>query len=129
VWNIVLSTCLGLIAQEDVLEAHILDHAPAPAPPLTPRGALELVKERIEGEAVVPAWCTVDTKIGALGIHMEQGRCFDAEIHLDELGDRIRGAFREDQRGASACLIDSLLNLQSDRSRTCCPQSRSANCS
>lgn len=78
---------------------------------LTPREALELVKERIEGEAVVPAWCTVDTKIGALGIHMEQGRCFDAEIHLDELSDRIEGHFKEDQRGVCfllCCLMTYL---------------------
>ena len=33
-------------------------------------------------------------------VHLEEGRCFDAEIHLDELEDVVGGPFKEDQKGA-----------------------------
>ena len=39
---------------------------------------LELVKERIESETMVITWCQVDTKIGSLVVHLEEGRVFDA---------------------------------------------------
>lgn len=97
VWSIIFCRCVGLISSEEVLAAHL---ASASADEdLTPREALELVKERIEGEAVTPTWCSVDTRIGGLTIHLEEGRCFDAEIHLDELGEELEGSFKEDQRG------------------------------
>lgn len=33
----------------------------------------------------VPTWCTIDTRIGALTIHLDEARCFDAEVYLDEI--------------------------------------------
>lgn len=49
---------------------------------------------------MLPAWCSVDTRIGGLTVHLEEGRCFDAEIHLDELGSDVpMGSHKEDQRG------------------------------
>ncbi|EIW77695.1 WD40 repeat-like protein [Coniophora puteana RWD-64-598 SS2] len=53
----------------------------------SPRDALEVVRERIEGEASVPVWGKIDTKTGALNVHLEDGgRCFDAEVYADEAG-------------------------------------------
>lgn len=104
VWNILTCHCVGLISSTSVLEAHSSGSSSSSlngssTPALTPREALELVKERIEGEAVTPTWCSVDTRIGGLTVHLEEGRCFDAEIHLDELEDVVGGPFKEDQKG------------------------------
>ena len=51
----------------------------------SPREALEVVRERIEGEAAVQSWCTTDTKAGVLVVHVGE-KCFDAEIYADEVG-------------------------------------------
>ena len=51
----------------------------------SPREALEAVKERIEGEAVVANWAGVDTKTGLLTVHLNE-RCFEAEVYADEAG-------------------------------------------
>nr|KAJ3419673.1 hypothetical protein HK105_006646 [Polyrhizophydium stewartii] len=34
----------------------------------------------------VANWCTIDTKSGALTVHLEEGRCYDGEVYHDELG-------------------------------------------
>ncbi|KAL7410603.1 hypothetical protein BDY24DRAFT_417926 [Mrakia frigida] len=114
VWNILTCHCVGLISSTSVLEAHSSGSSSSSlngssTPALTPREALELVKERIEGEAVTPTWCSVDTRIGGLTVHLEEGRCFDAEIHLDELEDVVGGPFKEDQKVSVGKLI--LANL------------------
>ncbi|KAJ7898425.1 hypothetical protein B0H13DRAFT_2234296 [Mycena leptocephala] len=46
----------------------------------SPREALERVRERIEGEAVVGPWATVDTKAGVLAVHLNE-RSFESEIY------------------------------------------------
>lgn len=51
----------------------------------SPREALETVRERIEGEAVVAAWATADTKTGVLAIHLNE-KSFEAEVYADEVG-------------------------------------------
>ena len=51
----------------------------------SPREALETVRERIEGEAVVPAWAALETKTGVLTVHVNE-RCFEAEVYADEAG-------------------------------------------
>ena len=51
----------------------------------SPREALETVRERIEGEAVVPAWAALETKTGVLTVHVGE-RCFEAEVYADEAG-------------------------------------------
>lgn len=51
----------------------------------SPREALERVRERIEGEAVVGPWATVDTKAGVLAVHLNE-RSFESEIYADEVG-------------------------------------------
>ena len=56
------------------------------------------MKERVEGETLVITWCQVDTKIGSLVIHLEEGRAFDAEVYADEMGmDDVEG-LKEDAR-------------------------------
>ena len=117
VWNILTCHCVGLISASAVLEAHTASSSDSFANgsmvALNAREALELVKERIEGEAVTPTWCSVDTRIGGLTVHLEEGRCFDAEVHLDELEDVVGGPFKEDQKVSVGKLV--LANLFSGR--------------
>ena len=87
VWDIVRGTCLGRYPPEDVAAA---SHSGSTAggsgdKERSPREALEAVRERIEGEAVVSTWCMADTKAGVLTIHMTE-RCFEAEVYADEAG-------------------------------------------
>jgi WD repeat-containing protein 48 len=63
--------------------------------------ALQLVKERIEGQGITSTFCTIDSRIGKLTIHLEESRCFDAEIYWDEIGfggEEMMGIGRDDQR-------------------------------
>jgi WD repeat-containing protein 48 len=64
----------------------------------SPREALDVVRDRIEGEADVHAWCTVDTSIGNLMVHITSTQAFDAEIFADEAGYRGEFKFEEDHR-------------------------------
>lgn len=98
-WDIVAGRCLGGFRWYDVQKAAAANSEAQGH--LLPNEALEVVKERIEGEAAVPLWCTVDTKIGKLTVHLEHPRCFDAEIYLDECIDfvpDIASNCKEDQR-------------------------------
>ncbi|KAF9035234.1 hypothetical protein BJ165DRAFT_1355739 [Panaeolus papilionaceus] len=97
VWDIVRGVCKGRYCAEDVSAA---SHAgsitgsgdgPDEERERSPREALEAVRERIEGEAVVPSWCAADTKAGVLTIHITE-RCFEAEVFADEVG------FEDDER-------------------------------
>ncbi|KAJ3478981.1 hypothetical protein NLJ89_g12351 [Agrocybe chaxingu] len=87
IWDIVRGICLGRYFPEDVAAA---SHAGSTIcgsgeKERSPREALEAVRERIEGEAVVSTWCTADTKAGVLTIHLTE-RCFEAEVYADEVG-------------------------------------------
>ncbi|KAG0023247.1 hypothetical protein BGZ80_009982 [Entomortierella chlamydospora] len=57
----------------------------------------EVVNELNTVESV-PTWCTVDTRIGALTVHMDEGRCFDAEVYVDEIEETPDPERPEDQR-------------------------------
>ncbi|KAG0300854.1 hypothetical protein BGZ98_008820 [Dissophora globulifera] len=46
----------------------------------------------------VPAWCTIDTRIGALTVHLDEARCFDAEVYVDEIEETPDQERPEDQR-------------------------------
>ncbi|KAK3810843.1 MAG: hypothetical protein J3Q66DRAFT_350343 [Benniella sp.] len=46
----------------------------------------------------VPTWCTIDTRIGALTVHLDEARCFDAEVYLDEIEETPDPERAEDQR-------------------------------
>ncbi|KAF8970943.1 hypothetical protein BDZ97DRAFT_1694202 [Flammula alnicola] len=87
VWNIVRGICVGRYPPEDVGSASRGGSTAGGSgeKERSPREALEAVRERIEGEAVVSSWCNADTKAGVLTIHMTE-RCFDAEVYADEVG-------------------------------------------
>ncbi|KAG9318516.1 hypothetical protein JVU11DRAFT_607 [Chiua virens] len=96
VWDIVRGLCRGWYLKDDVQAASLRGSLDGSAcsreqssligdRDWSPREALEAVRERIEGEAVVSAWSSVDTKTGVLTVHMNE-RCFEAEIYADEAG-------------------------------------------
>ncbi|EJD00580.1 uncharacterized protein FOMMEDRAFT_142415 [Fomitiporia mediterranea MF3/22] len=94
VWDIVRCQCLGVFAKEDVQNANKSatsslassgDGTNSTRDRISPRQALEIVRDRIEGEAVVNTWSNADTKIGELTIHISE-RCFESEIFADEAG-------------------------------------------
>ncbi|KAJ1909291.1 hypothetical protein IWQ60_011252, partial [Tieghemiomyces parasiticus] len=47
--------------------------------------AWERCVEQLNTDDVLQAWCVVDTKIGALSVHLDIGRCFDTEQYADLL--------------------------------------------
>ena len=87
VWDIIRGVCLGRYPAEDVAAASHSGSTVGGSEDKehSPREALEAVRERIEGEAVVANWCYADTKAGVLTIHLTD-RCFDAEVYADEVG-------------------------------------------
>jgi WD repeat-containing protein 48 len=88
VWDIVRGICLGHYPREDVTAASHCGSTAASGGSereRSPREALETVRERIEGEAVVAPWSSVDTKTGVLNVHLNE-KCFEAEIYADEAG-------------------------------------------
>ncbi|KAI0919919.1 hypothetical protein AcV5_001861 [Taiwanofungus camphoratus] len=95
VWDMVRGVCRGRFLNEDVAAASFCgsdasisvdgDGVEKERRERSPREALETVRERIEGEAVVTSWATVDTKTGVLTVHLNE-RCFEAEIYADEAG-------------------------------------------
>ncbi|KAI0728948.1 hypothetical protein C8Q72DRAFT_778814 [Fomitopsis betulina] len=104
VWDVIRGVCRGCFVSEDVAVASCGSSAASmsgdgdSAREWSPREAIETVRERIEGEAVVQSWATVDTKTGVLTVHLTD-RCFEAEIYADEAGyttDRRYGG--EEQR-------------------------------
>ncbi|KAG8800857.1 hypothetical protein FRC17_006796 [Serendipita sp. 399] len=101
VWDIVRGICVGTYEKGDVETAMGSDCSSKENGgqwKWSPREALDVVRERIEGEAVVHAWCTVDSGIGNLIVHVESGRAFEAEIFADEAGYSGEYTFEEDHR-------------------------------
>ncbi|KAF7308784.1 WD-REPEATS-REGION domain-containing protein [Mycena kentingensis (nom. inval.)] len=80
VWDLVRGVCVGIIpkaAHEAATKFNTQEWSA--------REALDLVRERIEGEAVVTNWATVDTKSGVLAVHLNE-RSFESETYADEVG-------------------------------------------
>lgn len=63
----------------------------------SPREMLEVVRERIEGEAVIQSWCSTDTKAGVLVVRVNE-RCFEAEVYADEVGFGNDRHFNEESK-------------------------------
>lgn len=104
VWDIVRGKCVGMFEKCDVEKANESECTQDGQKwKWSPREALEIVRERIEGEAVVNAWCTVDSSIGNLMVHIESNRAFDAEIFADEAGYEGDIQFEEDHRCEFFC--------------------------
>ena len=98
VWDIVRAVCVGHFAREDVLHAvnahnntggggGSTSHPQGgeKANVCSPREAIDIVRERIDGEAFVVPWSFVDTSMGVLNVHLDE-HAFDAELYADELG-------------------------------------------
>ena len=107
VWDIVRGVCLGRFLRDDVATASTAGSVTCGSNcdlERSPREALETVRERIEGEAVVSSWSNADTKTGVLMIHLNE-RSFDAEVYADEVG------FAQDRRfhDESKCELISVL--------------------
>ncbi|KAI0740004.1 hypothetical protein C8Q80DRAFT_1111397 [Daedaleopsis nitida] len=109
VWDVIRGTCLGRFTSEDVSTASFCgsdrsasvagdtDGRSVTEKHRSPREALETVRERIEGEAVVSSWASLDTKTGVLTVHLNE-RCFEAEIYADETGFGAERQFSEEAR-------------------------------
>ncbi|KDQ17381.1 hypothetical protein BOTBODRAFT_30189 [Botryobasidium botryosum FD-172 SS1] len=101
IWDLIRGTCLGYYAKEDVESASQAGSARGTMGSTherSPREALETVRERIEGDAVMGAWSTVDTRVGDLTVHLQEGRCFEAEVYSDELGYAGIKGFEDEHR-------------------------------
>ncbi|PWN49847.1 WD40 repeat-like protein [Violaceomyces palustris] len=108
-WDIVKGICLGAFDREELTQAaeesglwseDIHGRVRKWTPEANPGETLEMVKERIEGQGVTPLWCSTDTKSGALAVHLEEPRCFEAEFYVDEFPDCLDPSpQKEDQRG------------------------------
>ncbi|BGP12717.1 hypothetical protein JCM10213_008855 [Rhodosporidiobolus nylandii] len=98
-WDIVRGCCIGVFAPVELHDA-LAKRRPSDASAssfLSGAGSaaswvehgadlLDYVRERIEGEVSIATWCKCDTRVGALTIHVEQARAFDAEAYVDECG-------------------------------------------
>lgn len=109
VWNIVRGACLGRFSSEDIAAASFNGSDASFAGgsesgnerQRSPREALETVRERIEGEAVVASWSSLDTKTGVLTVHLND-KCFESEIYADEAGYGPERQFSEEARCKSS---------------------------
>lgn len=115
VWDIVRGICLGWYLNEDVARAGGSSHGGSDGKgsgERSPREALEAVRERIEGEAVIAQWASVDTKAGVLTVHLTE-RCFEAEIYADEAGFGPDRRFNDELRRTSlpAWLLVNLTSI------------------
>ena len=109
VWDIILGGCIGKF-DKTALSRAVLSTTDADArdagramkstasEKVDEIDVIDFVRLQIEGEAAIPAWCTVETKVGALTIHLEQNRAFDAEVFLDEAGVESITDQKVDQR-------------------------------
>ncbi|KAJ7091399.1 hypothetical protein B0H15DRAFT_835950 [Mycena belliarum] len=84
VWDVVRGVCVGVYPKQ-AQEWGTGEYGAGVAEEWSPREALERVRARIEGEAVVSPWATVDTKAGVLAVHLNE-RAFESEIYADEVG-------------------------------------------
>ena len=125
VWDLVRGRCLGMFTREDVLSAAISgsasgDSTPGDVERASPRQALETVRERIEGEAVVQPWALADTKIGELTVQF-MDRCFESEIFADEAGYGPERVYNDEARrkylGFHIYFHDTIENIFDSQSR------------
>ncbi|KAL9936561.1 hypothetical protein V8E36_004629 [Tilletia maclaganii] len=118
IWDILAAQMLGVIDPTAVSQAASTDEVCLAAmaekdrgsssssaagsskivPQTIPAEILDLVKTRLEGEGACAPWCTVDVKTGSLTVHLEEPRCFDAEIYLDDCADFVDATYCRDDR-------------------------------
>ncbi|GJN91586.1 hypothetical protein Rhopal_004609-T1 [Rhodotorula paludigena] len=93
-WDIVRGVCLGVFDRPELQNAlatrRASDGGAASVSSHQSNGhgfdMLDYVRERIEGEVSIATWCKCDTRVGALTIHLEEARAFDAESYIEECG-------------------------------------------
>ncbi|KAJ1975493.1 hypothetical protein H4R34_004312 [Dimargaris verticillata] len=61
----------------------------------------ETCVDQFNTDDVVPSWCVVDTKIGALSVHLDINRCFDAEQYADLLLESVMKYDKDDSDGSA----------------------------
>ncbi|KAI8875796.1 WD40 repeat-like protein [Backusella circina FSU 941] len=59
---------------------------------------LEDVAQKVNTMESFPAWCSVDTKIGAITVQLHEFNCFDCEMYADEVELPAGYTIKEDQR-------------------------------
>ncbi len=105
VWDLVRGTYLGYFSSVEVDNASVHGSSGGSNDGNTtgwsPRESLETVRERIEGEATIASWATVDTKMGSLAVHLSETTCFDAEVYADEIGFAGNPSFPDEHRRRS----------------------------
>ena len=99
-WNIIRGVCVGRFPTAEVAAALDLERGVKAETAVRKHSleVLEMVRERVEGETMVITWCQVDTKIGSLVVHLDEGRVFDAEVYADELEIQATEGMNEDSR-------------------------------
>ncbi|GAA5905207.1 uncharacterized protein JCM6883_006320 [Sporobolomyces salmoneus] len=92
-WDIVRACCVGVFASDELRALAGRRPSEISATGTTTSSnsdrdfdLIEYVKDRIEGEVSIATWCKCDTRVGALTVHLEEARTFDAEAYIDECG-------------------------------------------
>ncbi|POV99711.1 hypothetical protein PSHT_13410 [Puccinia striiformis] len=103
IWDIIGCTCKGIFDPEEVereVDQGSSVGSSGSFSNLSPSDLLKLVKQRIEGEATVGPWCTVETQTGLLAVHLDESRCFEGEVYADEaeLSEELLAQMKEDHR-------------------------------
>ena len=88
VWNIIQGRAVGRFGAADLAAALDLEKGIDAGEAVRKHSneVLELVKHRVEGETMVITWCSVDTKIGSLVVHLEEARVWEGEVYADQVG-------------------------------------------
>lgn len=60
--------------------------------------AIEEVAQQLNSMETFSNWCSVDTKIGAITVHLDEQACFDCEMYADEANLSSDYEIREEQR-------------------------------
>lgn len=102
-WDIICCTCKGIFDAHDLeLDAdQASSNGSAPSLSSFPPGELlKLVKARIEGQATIATWCTVEIRTGLLTVHLDENKCFEGEVYADEAGlsNELLKQMKEDHR-------------------------------
>jgi len=104
-WDIVRGCCVGVFASDELRALAGRRPSDLSAGGTTTSSnsdkdfdLVEYVKDRIEGEVSIATWCKCDTRVGALTIHLEEARAFDAEAYIDECGVGPPEDFPSDHR-------------------------------
>jgi WD repeat-containing protein 48 len=85
-WDIITCRCLGIFSRQELssLQPPQSDRASTAARGREVKELLEMVRIMVEGEGITQAWASVDVRVGSLTVHLDEGRCFGAEIYCDD---------------------------------------------